>query len=283
VAMLFLFKELNLQKEDTVILSAYSDDTLFSLLKQENITPVICDVDKKTGVIDFSLLKEIKTPVKAIFTDVPFFWDEQINSFSEEIPLILNMTNQFGESWPPQIGDSKKKIIYTVNYKNNAFIDTCGNGCSVFTNSLYFSKKWENIFENQSPFKDLFITNLQAVVGLEQLKKCDNFLITRQNIAKEYDEVFKDQAFITPNTKIPYLFYPVKVENQHIDSLKDIFKNHGIQVKNFHEQSLLSSLTLKELYPRALYLENHLLCFPIYPTLKALQIKKILLLASRVF
>ena len=83
------------------------------------------------------------------------------------------------------------------------------------------------------------ITDIQCALGISQLKKLDNFITRRIEIAKKYDEVFNNtlvKSLYTYNRKSSYHLYVVQVDFSKLKiSKKTLFnklseKNIGIQL-----------------------------------------------------
>lgn len=98
-------------------------------------------------------------------------------------------------------------------------------------------KPWE--YEMRELGFNYRITDIQCALGLSQLKKLDDFISRRIQIAKKYDEAFKNtfvKSLYTYNGKSSYHLYVVLVDFSKLNISKvDLFnklreKNIGIQL-----------------------------------------------------
>lgn len=131
---------------------------------------------------------------------------------------------------------------------------TTGEGGAITTNSQSIYKKliqlrshgmikneymnpWE--YEMQSLGFNYRITDIQASLGISQLKKLDMFIKKREDIAKKYDKAFENvdiKPLYTFNGKSSYHLYVVQINfDKYSFSKKDLFidmkkKNIGLQV-----------------------------------------------------
>ena len=98
-------------------------------------------------------------------------------------------------------------------------------------------KPWE--YEMRELGFNYRITDIQCALGLSQLKKLDDFIARRIQIAKKYDEAFKEtlvKSLYTYSGKSSYHLYVVRVDFSTLNLSKvDLFnklreKNIGIQL-----------------------------------------------------
>lgn len=84
------------------------------------------------------------------------------------------------------------------------------------------------------------ITDIQTALGLSQLKKLDNFIKARREIAGKYDEMFEDNSYFdvireNPDGKSAYHLYPILLKDKFKAHKKEIFlrlreEGLGVQV-----------------------------------------------------
>jgi perosamine synthetase len=82
------------------------------------------------------------------------------------------------------------------------------------------------------------MTNLQAAIGVAQLRKIDHLIERKRTIARLYAEQLKELPAVTPAPEMPwaknvYWLYSVLVEETLRNKLIDIFEKQGIEVRPF--------------------------------------------------
>jgi len=119
------------------------------------------------------------------------------------------------------------------------------------------------------------LTDFQAALGLSQLKRADEGLKRRKEIAQRYFEAFKDQSFITGQSgyseEHAYHLYIIEVENrlglyEYLRKQQIFAQIHYIPV---HLMPYYRDLGWKEGdLPQAENYYKYCISLPIYPTLK---------------
>jgi perosamine synthetase len=82
------------------------------------------------------------------------------------------------------------------------------------------------------------MTNLQAALGVAQLRKIDHLIERKRTIARLYAEQLKELPSVTPAPQMPwaknvYWLYSVLVKETLRNKLIDIFEKQGIEVRPF--------------------------------------------------
>ena len=122
-------------------------------------------------------------------------------------------------------------------------------------------------------------TDLNARLGIEQLKKIDNFVKKRNKIAKFYNSQFKNIKIEIPkfekNIKSSFHLYIIKLKNKNSKLHKEIFeklRSKGINV-NLHyipiyKHSFYKKFKFKKInFPNSEEYYKSAISLPIYPTL----------------
>ena len=136
---------------------------------------------------------------------------------------------------------------------------TTGEGGAVLTNNKDFHKKllmsrshgiekrsfinkpdgdW--YYEMQSLGYNYRMTDIQAALGISQLRKSDKFIDRRKEIARLYDSEFKDNPWfdippVRSYASSSYHLYPIRFKDEFIQRKKEIFsrlkeRGFGVQV-----------------------------------------------------
>lgn len=134
------------------------------------------------------------------------------------------------------------------------------------------------------------ITDIQAALGISQLKKLDRFIAQRRKIVQEYTKAFKDNPFFEiPIDKYGvlsvYHLYPIRLKGTYVHKRKEIFqelrkRGLGVQVhyipvywQPYYRQNFgfKTGLCLKaeSYYSRAISL-------PLYPSMTKSQVSKVI-------
>ncbi|MCK4614323.1 MAG: DegT/DnrJ/EryC1/StrS family aminotransferase [Thermoplasmata archaeon] len=135
------------------------------------------------------------------------------------------------------------------------------------------------------------MSDIQAAIGLIQLKKLDNHLNAgRTRVAEAYNKAFRDVEWISipvekPGVKRVYWNYALKVENGKRDEFGEYLREHGISYgvhylpNHLHPfyQELINNGTIKEPHvPVTMEVWKKILCLPIYADLKAEEVNYII-------
>ena len=235
-----------LKKGDKVLTTPNSFLATSNAILYAGAKPVFVDI-AKDGNIDLELCEEeLKkdSSIKAIY-GVSFSGNmlnqEKLKYLKEQYGIIILEDNAHA------IGAKKQDIKAGSCVNSDASIFsfhpvkhiTTGEGGAITTNSkeLYEKllilrnhgmvkipdmKPWE--YEMRELGFNYRITDIQCTLGLSQLKKLDSFVQKRQNIAKKYDEAFKN-SIIKPlypyNTDSSYHLYVVLVDFSKLSISKE--------------------------------------------------------------
>jgi len=228
-------------------------------------TPKFADIDEKTYCIDIEKIEEqIKDKTKVI---VPVDYAgypvdiEKINQIAKKhnIVVIEDAAHALGaERNGEKVGSQADMTMFSFHPVKHI---TTGEGGIITTNNKKYYEKLkmfrthgitkENMSQNPGPWyyemQDLGynyrITDLQCALGSSQLKKIEQFIKRRLEIAEKYDEAFKEN----PNIQTP----PKEKNNRHAYHL------YPIQVPKERRKEIFEKLREKEIYVQVHYIPVH--------------------------
>jgi len=153
---------------------------------------------------------------------------------------------------------------------------TCGEGGMVTTNRadldsslrLYRSHGQPERYVHASLGYNFRMTDIQAAIGVEQLKKLDKFNAARAKNAKYYDSHLRcAQPYVFSEGKSCYHQYTIRVSNRDavVESLVDRNIGYGIYYPvGAHRQPVFNTT---DVLPNTDYACNHVLSIPVHPAL----------------
>ena len=131
------------------------------------------------------------------------------------------------------------------------------------------------------------LTDMQAGIGLAQLKKLKRYISQRRKIARDYDKLLQKNKKITlpvvkKGSKNAYFFYPILINNR--DKIAKVLKSkYGIDTRIAYKKPIyLQKIYKNKDYPfrklncpNAKIITSKILNLPMFPTLKKNEIKYI--------
>lgn len=240
---------------------------------------VFCDIDSKTFLMDLDKLEEIlkaspkgtfKAVVPVDFAGYPID-EERLRKLADEygFAIVVDACHAPGGSFidskgeKQMIGNCKYADLTVFSFHPVKHIAT-GEGGAVTTNNKDLYEKvalyrthgitkdparlekndggW--YYEMQELGYNYRITEMQAALGIRQLKRLDWSIERRNEIAKKYDEAFKGTIVKTPYRQ---------------EGIVHGFHLYIIQVPADKRKSLYDYLRVNNVYSQVLYIPAHLM------------------------
>ena len=240
---------------------------------------VFCDIEPKTFLMDLDKLEQMlkaspngtyKAVVPVDFAGYPID-EERLRKLADEygFAIVVDACHAPGGSFidskgeKQMIGNCKYADLTVFSFHPVKHIAT-GEGGAVTTNNKELYEKvalyrthgiikdparlekndggW--YYEMQELGYNYRITEMQAALGISQLKRLDWSIDRRNEIAKKYDEAFKDTVVKTP----------VRAEG-----LVHAFHLYIIQVPSVKRKGLYDHLRANNVYSQVLYIPAHLM------------------------
>jgi perosamine synthetase len=252
-ALQIAFQSLNLKKDDEVILPSFSIVSCILAVIRSGAKPVLADCDLNTfNIYAEEIEKKITSKTKAILVVHTYGLPVDMNPIIKIVKkrnlfLIEDAAEQLGQKYYNKKCGSFGHLSILSFYANKNL--TTGEGGMILTNSealnnkclelrnLSFGKKR---FIHHSQGWNYRITNLQAAVGLAQLKKLSKIIKIKRKIGTLYNKKLKECSFLKiPLTKTKYAnniywVYSI-ILNKKInkDDFKKYLLKNNIEVRDF--------------------------------------------------
>ena len=295
-------KACDLKKNDEVIISNFTIvSNLFSILRV-NAKPILVDCDPVEWNIDLEKLnKKITKKTKVIIAAHIYGFPIEIDKLKQlcsknKIILIEDAAEQLGQTYKGKTIGSFGDISTFSFYANKNI--TTGEGGMICTNSSRLAKSCSDIknlcFGKKNRFNhydmgwNYRMTNMQACLGLSQLKKLNFIIKEKRKIGSLYYKILKKNKNIyiqPPKNKYSKNMYWVVgiVIRKKINILKLIkwMRGQNIECREFfwpmHKQNFMKKLNIKVegKFPVSSYISKHGLYLPAYVGLSNSKIKEI--------
>lgn len=207
---------LGMQPGDEVIVPSLTFAATVQAIMAAGAKPVFCDVCEDTLNMDVSdALGRVSARMNVImpvhFAGLPCEMDELLPQARERnIRIVEDAAQAFGSLYKGRrVGTLSDITCFSFDAIKNI---TCGNGGAVVTDSDEIAKQvslkrnigidndsWSRrgdelyrSYKVVAPGYRYHLSDINAAIGLEQLKRFDTFRARKQAIVRQYDEAFKD-------------------------------------------------------------------------------------------
>jgi perosamine synthetase len=247
---------LGLQPGDEVIVPAITFIATAQAVRMAGATPVFCDVDERTFNLDVRDAASRITPrTKAI---VPVHYGgtvcdmEAVSRLATDanLRIVEDAAHAFGSTYEGRrVGTLSHPTCFSFDPVKNI---TCGEGGAIATDDSDLARKvaglralgidrdtWSRRDSSRPWFYDVtgpgyryHMSDINAAIGLAQLKRFDVFQRRRQQIARRYDDAFADVAGLALRRQhlertCPF-FYVVRVLDARRDHLMLYLRDRDI-------------------------------------------------------
>lgn len=249
---------LGIGKGDEVIVPSLTFVGAFQAISATGAMPVPVDIYPGTLLIDIEDVKRKITPrTKAImpvdYSGNPCDLDALAKIAAEhKLRIIEDAAHAFGSYYKgKKIGSFGDIICFSFDSIKNI---TCGEGGAVICQEAELADilgqkrscgmkrptQAANTWKERAPFFEVnmqgyryHMSNINAAIGLEQLKKIDSFIARRREICRRYDSAFKKIPGIAClpinyDNIAPHI-YVIRVKNGLRDGLMEYLKNLDIE------------------------------------------------------
>lgn len=292
--------------DDEVIVPAFTFTSTALAPLYNNLKVVFCDVEESTGLMTLDLLKEVVTEKTKCVIPVDYAGCpvdmEPIQKFCKErgIKLVQDCAQSIGTFYRNKhTGYYADAAVFSFHGTKNL---TTGEGGAIVTNdrelfertklirdkgtnkySFLSDNKTKGYYEYQVLGNSYVQSNINAMLGITQLRKLDWMNQRRLDIAKKYDEMFEELGVpvLKPSlntSKYNQHLYGILEDRRFelLDFLTDNGINANVHYTPMHFNELYAGYGDKNDFPGAVKFYERLLRIPIYPSLTDTEVKYII-------
>ncbi len=247
---------LNLAPEDEVIVPSLTFVASIQAIIACRARPVFCEIESNTLNMDIAdVKKRITKRTRAImpvhYGGLACDMDGLLNIAQKYgIRIVEDAAHAFGSTYKgKKIGSLGDITCFSFDPIKNL---TCGEGGAVVLNEEKLAQEiirkrilgidkdtWQRYKNERSWFYEVVTTgfryhmsNINAAIGLVQLKKLDQVLVKKKDIVKRYDEAFKGisgiELLYRDYEETAPFNYIIKVKNNRRDELLDYLNKNGV-------------------------------------------------------
>jgi len=283
--------------KNAVIIPALTCNAVLNAVLNAGLTPIFADVDKETHNIDLSSVPERQLEdAEAVIVTHAYGHSadlDTINRYVKEYSLILieDFAQATGGYFKNMILGSFGKISITSFYGPK--IMTTGYGGAILTDDrevyekcIYMRGDNTNTYYHGLIPVNIRMTDIQAAIGIIQLKKLDKMIEMRRNAAKKIKEALHEINIELPVEKqyakhTYYKFHIILPENTKKQEFIKKMNKLGIATGILYDPPLhktriaMDILNITLNLPISEYLATRTVSLPIYPELSEEDIIRI--------
>jgi perosamine synthetase len=199
-------------KSDEIIIPSYVCTALLNAVEYIGATPVLADINPETGNIDpEDIKKRLSKKTKVIIVPHMFGLSAEMDDILEfDIPVLEDCAQSVGGSYNGEY-TGKSGIAAVFSFFATKVI-TSGEGGMVVSSSDEIIKYVKDMreYDQKDNYKIRYnykMTDIQAAVGLAQLKRLSSFIERRRLIAEKYNNAFKDLDLKIPDKHPGHIYF----------------------------------------------------------------------------
>ncbi len=285
-----------LEKGSKVLVPAFTHISTASMVSFAGCKPVFCDIDSKTFTIDVNDVVEKITAKTSAIAPVHLFGnacdiDELVEIAQDyKLKIIWDAAQAHGTKYKGKdVGSFDDLVCYSFYPTKNI---TTGEGGIIATNDPELNRKCRLIREHGQEKKyyhttlglNYRMTDIEAAIGIEQLKKLDTFIEKRVENAEFLTKHLRkisgiEVPHVKPGVKHTYNQYSILIDPENLGMSRDEFvsrlRERGIGVAIHYPRPLHLQPVFKEMLgtkegdlPVSEEISERILSLPVHPFLR---------------
>tara|TARA_B100000959_G_C14987453_1_gene626282 strand:+ start:2607 stop:3743 length:1137 start_codon:yes stop_codon:yes gene_type:complete len=302
-------KALGIKKNDEVIIPNFTIVSNALAVIKQNAKPVLVDCDLKTWNMNLEdIEKKINKKTKAIMVTHIYSFSNDMDKIlkickKHKIFLIEDAAEVLGLKYKNKMCGSFGDLSTFSFYANKQV--TCGEGGMISTNNPQLYEKCKSLrnlcfgkiqrFNHDDIGWNYRMTNIQAALGINQLKRLDKIVKKKIYIGNYYyNKLSKNKnIYMTPPklsySKNIYWVVGILIKNRKVLASKIIksLNKYGIGARPFfwpmHDQNIFNRLKIfpKKSYPNSSYLGKYGFYIPSYLKINNSQMNYIISIINK--
>lgn len=290
-----------LQPGDEVLVPSFTFIATASMVSLAGGRPVFCDVDLETFLIDLEDAENKITPRTRAIAPVHLFGNpcdvDAVDAFAKKygLTIVWDAAQAHGATFKDKdIGSFDDLVCYSFYPTKNMFV---GEGGMICTNNPDFENKLRYMRTHGQTGKyyhtlmglNYRMTDVEAAIGREQLKRLDQMLAVRRRNAEILSrglvgiDGIRPQR-VTPKGQHSWHQYCCVVKKEKFgcsrDELADRLKEKGIASgvhypRGLHQQPVFEEMYGKVALPHTEYLAENILALPVHHGLSRADVERI--------
>lgn len=283
---------LGVKEGDDIAIPSYVCPALLNAVNYIGANPLLIDIGYDSYNISPSdlkrrLTKKTKAVIAPHIFGLPADIEEILNI---GIPVIEDCAQSIGASYKGKkvgsFGDCAILSFYATK------VMTTGEGGMVLSNSDRILEKIRGLreYDHKPEYVVRYnykMTDMQAALGISQLKRLDSFISRRRNIAGLYNRSFSDMGIAIPVTQgfSPerehiYFRYVIRKRRQNLEEDLKFFEDNGVKCMRPIYKPVHKYLNVAG-FPETDRAWNELISIPIYPSLRDADINHIIAVVEK--
>ena len=270
---------IGIKKGDFIAIPSFVCTALLNAVKYVGAQQILVDINPETYNIDISdLKKKIKRSTKAIILPHLFGLPADIDeTMSLGIPVIEDCAQAVGAVYKGSKTGSLGRLSCFSFYATKVL--STGEGGMVTSDSKSLLKKIKDLrdYDNKKKYSIRYnykMTDIQAAMGIAQLKKLHSFLSKRASIAKRYSSELQQYCKVPSvrykDRKHIFFRFPIQIQGS-VSKALNFFTERGVTCtrpvfRPIHKYLQVNGLTNTDT------VWNNTISIPIYPSLTEKEI-----------
>ena len=274
---------IGIKKGDYVAIPSFVCTALLNAVKYVGAQPILVDINPETYNMDISNLKKrVKKSTKAIILPHLFGLPADIDEImSLGIPVIEDCAQAIGAVYKEKKAGSYGRLSCFSFYATKVL--STGEGGMVVSDSKNLLKKIRDFrdYDNKRNYSVRYnykMMDIQAAMGIAQLKKLHSFLLKRVNIAKRYSSALQGFCNVPSvrykDRKHIFFRFPIQIRGS-VSKALNFFSERGVTCARPVFKPIHKYLQVNG-FPNTDTVWSNTISIPIYPSLTNKEICKIL-------